>query len=361
MSSDLHRDSCIDPERFAAWVDGGLPGEEAALVEAHRADCARCQAMMAAFAATEPASPVKASPAVVLPFWRRGTLRWAVPLAAAAASAAIWIAAPRESETPQPLQSVTRVEPQPEAQPLAQVPSSTITQMQRGSQASPAQSVNARPKSTPERTVAAPIESAPSLLTAPPPPLRPPPPPPPSAPPAATPAPVTPLLIGGTAVVVSEFPSQSTAFQVTSDVNRGRVQEQREERGQGRGGGVPAAALPPPPPLPPVPWPRWRGFSNGRVERSVDGGATWATAIDGSSFIASGAAPSPLVCWLIGRGGVVRVSINGGATFISADVQSAPDLAAIRAVDGLRAVVTATDGRTFSTTDGGATWREGTF
>jgi anti-sigma factor RsiW len=42
--------ACIDAETLAAWADGGLSKDEAALVEVHLADCERCTAMLATFA-----------------------------------------------------------------------------------------------------------------------------------------------------------------------------------------------------------------------------------------------------------------------------------------------------------------------
>src|SRR6185312_7860606 len=41
---------CVDAETFAAWADGTLPPQQTSAIEMHLADCARCQALMAAFA-----------------------------------------------------------------------------------------------------------------------------------------------------------------------------------------------------------------------------------------------------------------------------------------------------------------------
>src|SRR5206468_1936432 len=38
---------CVGADTLAAWIDGGLPADEAAAVEAHASVCPRCQAMVA--------------------------------------------------------------------------------------------------------------------------------------------------------------------------------------------------------------------------------------------------------------------------------------------------------------------------
>ena len=100
---------------------------------------------------------------------------------------------------------------------------------------------------------------------------------------------------------------------------------------------------------------RWR-LAVDRVERSTDGGTSWtaATRLD-SSAITAGSAPGPLVCWLVGRAGVVFLATDG-VTFLQVTSPAPIDLVAISAVDASSATVTASDGRRFITTDGGGTW-----
>jgi photosystem II stability/assembly factor-like uncharacterized protein len=61
------------------------------------------------------------------------------------------------------------------------------------------------------------------------------------------------------------------------------------------------------------------------------------------------------VCWLVGRAGTVLLSTDG-ATWQLRTFPEGIDLVAVRATDAKTATVTASDGRLFSTTDGGATW-----
>jgi photosystem II stability/assembly factor-like uncharacterized protein len=70
----------------------------------------------------------------------------------------------------------------------------------------------------------------------------------------------------------------------------------------------------------------------------------------------SGAAPSPAICWVVGRGGVVLRSTDG-ATWQRVGLSDAIDLIAIRASDATNATITAADGRMFRTADGGKTWQ----
>src|SRR5262245_49834894 len=85
--------SCLDPETLAAWADGGLSGHELEVAQSHAADCARCQSALAALVRTslDPVKPV----AETLDQGHRRWFAWLVPLTAAAAAIAIWVAVPR--------------------------------------------------------------------------------------------------------------------------------------------------------------------------------------------------------------------------------------------------------------------------
>ena len=70
-------DACLDADTLAAWADDALDAGALAAAEAHAADCARCQAMLAAMARTTPLAPAQA----VAPWWKPA-FRWLVPLTA---------------------------------------------------------------------------------------------------------------------------------------------------------------------------------------------------------------------------------------------------------------------------------------
>ena len=102
---------------------------------------------------------------------------------------------------------------------------------------------------------------------------------------------------------------------------------------------------------------RWQFGQDGRVRRSVDGGKSWQERSLGDRVdLAAGSAPLPNVCWVVGSGGTVLLTVDGEIW------QRRPfpfplDLAAVRAADARSAVVIARDGRRFETHDGGVTWR----
>ena len=94
----------------------------------------------------------------------------------------------------------------------------------------------------------------------------------------------------------------------------------------------------------------------GTVQHSTDGGSTWQMQQTGVNVtLTTGASPAPLVCWLVGPAGRVLLSTDG-ATWKQVSLAQPIDLVAVRAADGKSATVTASDGRTFTTTDGGVTW-----
>jgi hypothetical protein len=103
---------------------------------------------------------------------------------------------------------------------------------------------------------------------------------------------------------------------------------------------------------------RWRLGSDGDVELSSDDGSTWLARPTGvGADLLAGAAPAASVCWLVGRRGTVVLTIDA-ETWRRLPFPEPADLTLVEASDGLRASVTTDDGRTFETTDGGATWTE---
>jgi photosystem II stability/assembly factor-like uncharacterized protein len=115
----------------------------------------------------------------------------------------------------------------------------------------------------------------------------------------------------------------------------------------------------------PDPTYRWRIVPPARVQRSIDGGTTWAVvdpllasirASNGSpGVLTSGYAPARDVCWIVGRAGLVLLSTDG-ATWQRRTFPEPIDLVAVRASSATNAIVTTVDGRQFVSTDGGATW-----
>ena len=102
---------------------------------------------------------------------------------------------------------------------------------------------------------------------------------------------------------------------------------------------------------------RWRTVTPGSVQRSIDAGTTWETQSTGvAAIVSSGAAPSKSVCWLVGKGGVVLVSPDG-RSWRQVPFPETVDLVSVAATDATSAAVTTVNGRTFTTVDGGQTWK----
>ena len=100
----------------------------------------------------------------------------------------------------------------------------------------------------------------------------------------------------------------------------------------------------------------WRLTRPGGIERSTDGGSTWARQLtDADAELTSGSAPSPRVCWVVGRAGVVFRTTNG-QTWERVSPPVPTDLAGVQASDEQNATVTTADGTRYRTRDGGRTW-----
>src|SRR5581483_5206744 len=82
-------DGCIEAETLARFADGALTRNEQAAVETHAANCARCQAMLAAMQRTAPIAAAGPSRS----WFRVRPLGWIVPLTAALVLL-VWIAMP---------------------------------------------------------------------------------------------------------------------------------------------------------------------------------------------------------------------------------------------------------------------------
>lgn len=101
----------------------------------------------------------------------------------------------------------------------------------------------------------------------------------------------------------------------------------------------------------------WRLGPAGSIERSSDAGATWQSQASGvEADLLAGSAPSATVCWAVGRGGVV-LRTTDGSTWARLGSPSAQDLIAVVAVDANRATVTTADGKRYTTSDAGRSWR----
>ena len=341
---------CLDAETVAAWADDALGRDERKAAEAHAADCARCQALLAAMAATMPQTAARS-------WWRLPAMRWLVPLTVATAALLVWVNVPtRTSETPAAI-APREAGPEPprtfqDAAPNAQPPATfvaapqtstasakvekemraTIDRMQTSnanqsrdeSRVAPALSEAVSGARSPAAASAAPSElTAPLASAAAAPPER-------SAAESASPAApsvalqrsaaVPPAALKASARMLDARPS--TTVIVSSSPNS-----------------------------------VWRIAANGAVEHSTDRGSTWELQPTGVTVrLTAGASPAPSICWLVGPQGIVLLTTDA-RSWRRIAFPEAVDLTSVRAADDKIAMVTTSDGRAFSTTDGGQTWK----
>ena len=378
---------CLDADTAAAFVDDMLSADERSCAEAHVTDCARCQALLAALARTAPA----AAPRV---WWRRPAVAWLGPFVAAATAAIVWINVSGRS-TIEPAAYLAREDtraPAADSSPARPAPGESAPPSRPGAGAArsnapalgaaeergrrarasgqmaasrqesfladsrigrPAAgrdaSAAAASSAAPERPAAIAPATAPEATSAAAPAAEDPRPQLPStraarteafrAPPPATPGP------DAAAAKEAPQPSLSEAVTLTAETMERAAARRREAARE-----VTIVS--------PDPFARWRIGTDGSVQHSSDGGATWqAQPVDANVTPTAGSSPSRSVCWLVGRAGLVAITVDEGRSWQRLPFPADIDLRSVRATDDQAAIVVASDGRVFRTSDRGRTWR----
>jgi hypothetical protein len=358
---------CLGADTLAAWAEQTLSARERTAVESHAAECARCQAMLAAMVRTTPA-PVAA------PWWRVHMMAWMVPVSAAAAALIVWTLLPartalesRQAATqvaeqvgtpapppapapPPPAREFAdkdSVKPQARDESLREAPRKEAAADQGRPRQMDFRRADANHKADKQAVSSlAKTEAAPEELKA------------PAA--AATPAPPASERDARAkamtdAMATAQVPASPAAAPVPTPqaaaAGATNTAEVRANRLMARAAAAPMVQI-----VSPNPSNRWRLMPGGTVQRSTDGGSTWSTQPTGADVtLTAGASPAPLVCWVIGPRGRVLLS-RDGATWKTVSIAEPIDLVSIRTTDDKSATVTAVDGRTFATVDGGVTW-----
>lgn len=346
---------CIDAEALAAWADGTMSGAARAALETHAADCARCQALMAAMA--------RSAPPPIEPGRWRARLPWLMSLAAATGAIVIVVAlividrrgpAPPAALPGSAAAVVSRAEERsasPAAAPSKPVPSaaapaasgatgSAIPDSRRDRAAENSAALQPHrgpagglPESTSELRAKDAAAAAAAVPVSPP------------APPFAAP----------TAAAPKELAAPAPAAAVGETVS---AEAARSDRVSSRAAAPQMMKVATPAPLivaSPARDSQWR-IVDGAVEHTADGGATWqAQALGVDVRVRAGAAPAARVCWLAGSRGVILLTTDG-ASWRRISFPESADLVAVEATDDAHATVTTATGRRFSTDDGGRTW-----
>jgi hypothetical protein len=288
-------DQCVDGETLAAWVEGSLPTQPAMTVERHLADCARCQALLAAFVRSEPR--VSAAPARATPWWH---LRWIVPFATAATAIAVWVLVPSPADQRQELAHVADQKVGATDYYVSPSNSTAPTLPSAVAQSEPA----VIPVPAPAQTAASRPDTRAAEL--------------PRAAPAAPPPPA--MARAETKLTSVEIPSpDSTArWRIVAGSSIERSTDQ---------GAVWERVLTQPEQFYVLP----------------------------QQFFLAGHAPSAVVVWVVGRAGTIFVTTNG-TRFDPVPFPEKADLVSVVAVDDRQATVTTADGRRFATSERGVTW-----
>jgi hypothetical protein len=317
-------EACLDAETIAAWNAGTLPRTESATIEGHVAGCSRCQALIAILIRTTPEPPAPER------IWHRFGLRWLVPLATAATAGALWFAIP--SDTP------------PAVQPVSE---------ERVAMAPPAR---ADEPTAPAARPAAPAASAADLervqeSTAP--------------APAEAPAAVT---LRENRFAADERSRASAERDELAAIDKRADAAKVEALTSARAGARAANERPAAPTRlaasqavaliesrQPGSSSRWRIVGGRQVEWSTSGTEWDAVALAPADDLTSGSSPSAEVCWLVGRRGLVYVTVNG-TEFARVSFPEPVDLSSVTATDARNARVTSADGRSWITSNQGETW-----
>jgi hypothetical protein len=318
--------ACVDVETAAAFVDGTLSTRARSSAEAHIADCPRCQAVLAALVRSTP-------PTAARTWWRRPALAWLVPAAVAAGAVAIWINVPDPPNLPA-VQMQSALPPPISAEPI------------QPSTAAPAAASQVQTSGGSDKGGARPVP--PELLRA-------------------------------------RQAAAAAAAKASMPAARANVSSRPEARQDAAPSDFRMAAASAPAPAPQAPAPRvadvaekltivtpvrativssdrttqWRIDANGKVEHSADSGASWETQETGTNLAAvAGSSPSSSVCWLVGRAGLVLITIDSGRSWRRLPFPFVTDLVSVRATDAQAATITSVDGRMFTTPNAGQTWQQ---
>lgn len=350
-------EDCPDVELLGAYAEGGLARLDRSRVEAHAADCGRCQDVLAALARTD--SLLTHGTVAPVPGWRRLFAPvWAVPVAILAVAAGVWLSLePRRQpvELAQAGDEVSRLEPPgvargaPHVSPSEAAPGAPSTPpAAKAGPPPPASEERSRLQAEPGADLAETI--APSPAPVPPLPDRrdqpqgqtgavagsraaPLPGPPPGAS-ASPPVPAAEAAVQANEALQKTEPAGISA-RITADASA-FVSTRRV--------------------LSPDPDRMWMLGPRGTVQRSTDGGLSFqAQPTNTTARLTAAAAPGPDVCWIVGDDGLVLLTTDG-LTWRRVDLPVQTALISVAATSAADASVTAADGRSWITTDGGRSW-----
>jgi hypothetical protein len=331
---------CPDASILAAFYEGTLAPLERARIQGHLDSCVRCQATLAAIARADDDDDRVVEPRRAFE-WRR-LLGFGLPAAVAAAIALVIVVRSRNIATPPPSNQIAMNSAPAPAQAV-QAPAPEVIPAAPGAGAAQAP----QPVGQALARAQSPNVGAGAFSNSPAPPA-----PPAAAPPASAGA-------AGSAI------SGMAAF--------GAVAHRREL----------AAAAPNAAPSPMMLAEEATPAMQDTAHRppntsfsveSPDHLATWVIGPAGSIVkhthsgrtitqtsgvnveLLAASAPSPRACWIVGRKGAILRTRDGGGYWENVMSPTTEDVVHVRAADGHNAVIRTASGKSYATTDGGASW-----
>ncbi len=379
---DAPTPECADPESLAAYWDKSLAAAERERLEAHFADCARCQMQLAAIArAGEPT--IDATQASGVPWYRRWQV--AIPALAAVAAIVVFIAMRRPvNQEPQSDQLVAMAKHEAPPVELAHPAPAPAAQVAAPASppAAPANEIamnepSTRPEAMAQReaTRAHHAEQAPA--------------PAPAVPAVAATA-SSELAMSEAkqaaaprAQAMSAYAPHAFERQAAAPAARAMTMAAQAGAAPGNAGahplagaaigaavGVPIGAVggaasqnyaaasgaamlvtisPPDRSV------TWIIGKNGMLRRRDADGTTQIQHSGVSTDLLAGAAPSATVCWIVGRSGTI-IRTTDGEHWVLITSPTADNLAAVSASNTNDATITTASGQSFATSDGGLSW-----
>jgi hypothetical protein len=329
--------ACPEAGLLAAFVEGGVSGDERRALETHLAACGRCQEALAAMDLDVPALPAPPTAAAgdKKPWLWRGHLHWLIPVSAGIALVLYVATKPAIA----PYYPPTRPAPAGMAELRRQTspPAALRDDAARPAQPAPtAAGEPARGKGDRPASAGIAIQQAPKDVA--------------TASRVAEPNPAPPPAASKAEPAAAAAPPQAGAavsVDAAADATRNAVSAERALRSAGPAF-VTAAA--------PGNIVQWRVGADGAIWRSGDEGRTWFPQKSGvRAALLAASAPSVTTCWAVGEGGTV-LQTDDGERWERRPFPEQVDLVAVEARSAHEAAVTARDGRRFATADRGVTW-----
>ena len=322
---------CPDAAMLAAYVDDGLTPAERREFESHAAGCAACQEHLALLGAVSVESRAPEAARSWFPRWA-----WLVPAATAVIVAAVWIRVPEQSVTDQLAPRTSQPLPAPAS--IAEAPASANEEAKPGASPGPPRSLPAPVEAKRKRDEAVPEKAA---AAAPPPPLG-------VAPAAPPPAFAQDAVreqekVEARDLLAAESPAKEAEGGQRAAREMAPLAKSRDD----------SSALTAPMVVSASSRESFRALGN-RIERSTDDGKTWQPAMTMPDGMFTAAACARGVCWFGTSDGRIERRVRGG--FAGSILPVREPVVTIVPSDSASALVTLAGGRSFRTTDSGATW-----